>query len=98
MHSAVTSNEEQLGHIEYVGIRDRGRAARREREARRAPLIANDEREPSTRIRPVERKVIVPKASIVAELDLRKDVAEIVDVQLQQVLQQRRIRRNCRIE
>src|SRR6266536_860890 len=77
--AAVRPKDEELRHIEVLGIVSRRRAAGDQRETRDTAASADQEREVGVGLGPVERQLVVAEAAIGADLD-RKDLAQIVQV------------------
>src|SRR5262245_45584746 len=86
--AAVAPQHEELLQVEIVRILGRGRATRDEREADDPRAAADQEGEAPAGLLPVERQPVVAEAPIGAGLEEER-LAQIVDVELEQVGQQR---------
>jgi hypothetical protein len=78
--------------VQDIGVINRRRAARRQHEAGRLLVRPNQVRKAPVRLGPVEGQLGVAKASVGAERNLGEGGAEIMDVELEQVRQQRSVR------
>src|SRR5262249_27380982 len=87
--ASMRSKDEKLRHVEHPGIVARDGTTSDENEAR-GP-VANPDHESKMRVGrgPVERKPVVAKPAVGADLH-RENLAEIVHVELEQVGDQRR--------
>jgi hypothetical protein len=80
--TTIPAKDEELRHVEVFWIVARWRPARCEGKASHPSAALDQKRVASCRLRPIERQCLVPEATVRPELD-RKDLAQIVDVQLQ---------------
>jgi hypothetical protein len=91
--AAVPTKDEELRHVEVLGIIGTWRASRSQRKTNDPGAVANEKRKPAFRLRPVERKLIVFEEPIGAQLET-KSLTEIVRIQLQKVGEYPRVRRS----
>src|SRR6187402_1049856 len=85
--TALTAQHEELSHVEDFGVVTQRRAALRQSEADQLIAPANQERIASLRLAPVGRERRIAKATVSPQSN-GKRLAQIVDVQLEQVCEQ----------
>ena len=87
--AAVGAQDKELGQVELLGMGCRRRAPGHQGKARDPVTISNQKRPVRVGLRPVARQPVVSEATLAVDLD-REDLAHVVQVELQQVEQDRR--------
>src|SRR5262245_10998255 len=82
--TTIPAKDEELRHVEVVWIVARGRPACGEREARNVTAVFDEKLIAHGWVGPIERQFLVPESTVRPEFD-REDLAQIVDVQLQEI-------------
>lgn len=96
----ILPENEELFDVEGIWILGQRRSALHQSEAGDTPGNSDEKRNPPIRLRPVERKAAVSESPVRPHFEPLKDIAQVVDVELEEIGEQRRVglRRNIQCD